>query len=130
MAYEVVKIIKCIKNTNNKGEKVDLTVGKTYKQRGINTTKHSEYFKVFGDNGYLNMYDKKYFEILEFETRENEGFDIICLDCHTHMTVDEFKEGKCPFCGQIIQLLIKIQIFMNINLYLICSNIKKERYYE
>ena len=65
MSYEIVKELKCIRNTNSKGENFPLTVGKHYCSLASNASINSEFFTVFDDYGNLSSYDAQFFEIVK-----------------------------------------------------------------
>lgn len=102
MAFERVKKIKCIKNINSKGEKVNLTIGEIYHQQFANAGEEANNFGVFDDNGHFISFDRSFFEIVETVKKENTGWTIECNDCKNKVSIDDFKLGFCPKCGQKI----------------------------
>lgn len=103
MAYEIVKKIKCIKNINKYGIVVSgITIGNTYDQIFSNAGINNKLFAIFNDYGQLQEIDSELFEIIKTTTRKNTGWEIKCLDCFKDLTIEEFKKGECPKCGQKI----------------------------
>lgn len=100
MAFEKVKYLKCIKNENSKGEKVNLTIGEIYSQQMSNAGINSKSYGVFDDRGNFACFDKGFFEIVETVKIENTGWTIQCNDCKNDVNIDDFKLGYCPKCGQ------------------------------
>lgn len=103
MAYEIVKKIKCIKTTNKDGEQIEgIAIGNIYDQVFCNAGRNNKLFAIFNDYGQFQELDSELFEIIKTKTRENTGWEIKCLDCSKELTIEEFKKGKCPKCGQKI----------------------------
>ncbi|GCD11744.1 hypothetical protein [Clostridium tagluense] len=104
MAYEIVKRLKCITNKklNNEGLVV-LTVGEIYDSAYSNSTPSSESFGAFNDDGELQNFNKRYFEVYDIYIKENTGWEIKCNDCYRGLSVKDLIKNnyKCPRCGQV-----------------------------
>ena len=98
--FERVLSVKCIKNTNSKNKKINLSIGKTYRQQISNVGVNDEYFGVFDDKGSFSKFHRDFFEIEETLKIENTRWTIQCNDCKSVISIDEFKLGYCPNCGQ------------------------------
>lgn len=103
MAYEIVREIKCIKNVDKDGVNIDgISVGTVYDQIFCNASVNNKLFGIFNDYSQFQEVDSELFEVLKTKVRENTGWEIKCLDCSSNLTVEEFKKGECPKCGQKI----------------------------
>lgn len=100
MAFNKVTKLRCIKNINSKEERVNLTIGKIYNQQFSNAGEDAKSFGVFDDRGNFISFSRDFFEIVECIERENTGWTIECNDCNNKVSIDEFKLGYCPKCGQ------------------------------
>lgn len=107
MAYEAVKKLKCITNVKyDHSGKVDLRIGEVYESACSNSSFNDESFLVWDENGELQRFNKRFFEITETEVRENSGWIIKCNDCKKELMFEELAKNdfKCPKCGQLLQI--------------------------
>lgn len=103
MGYTIVKTLRCITNEllDDKGY-VKLTVGDIYDSVYCNSTPTSNVFGAFNDEGDLQQYDKRYFEVVTTNIKENTGWEIKCKDCYTEIPLNILIKNnfKCHKCGQ------------------------------